>query len=140
MIFQLYFCKKYSKVSDHSTGPSDRSFYSIFNKTFDHLETLLTICRPKKALSAGSLCRSLVPSSQSKCPKRTFMLPQSIMLQFQVCYQSHWNFLRKTKTNINFRSKTWVRLLARCWVEGFVLPHKYHAPNFYQRFRHSLAN
>ena len=26
---------------------SDRSFYPIFNKRFDHLETLLTICRPK---------------------------------------------------------------------------------------------
>ena len=60
----------------NSTGVSDRSFYPIFNKRFDHLETLLTICRPKKVLSAGSLCGLLVPSPQSKCPKRTFMLPQ----------------------------------------------------------------
>ena len=52
------------------------SFYPIFNKKFDHLETLLTICRPKKALPAGSLCRPLVPSPLSKCPKRTFILPQ----------------------------------------------------------------
>ena len=58
-----------------STGASDRSFYSIFNKRFDHLETMLTICRPKTFLSAGSLCRSLLPSPQSKCPKWTFMLP-----------------------------------------------------------------
>ena len=64
------------EVEYYSTGASDRSFYPLFNKTFDHLETLLTICRPKKALSAESLCRSLVPSPQSKCPKRTFMLPQ----------------------------------------------------------------
>ena len=55
---------------------SDRSSYPIFNKRFDHLETLLTIHRPKKVLSAGSLCGPLVPSPQSKCPKRTFMLPQ----------------------------------------------------------------
>ena len=64
------------EVEYYSRGASDRSFYPIFNKTFDHLETLLTICRPKKVLSAGSLCGSLVPSPQSKCPKRTFMLPQ----------------------------------------------------------------
>ena len=29
---------------------SARSFYPIFNKRIDHLETLLTICRPKKVL------------------------------------------------------------------------------------------
>ena len=59
-----------------STGASDTSFYPIFNKRFDLLETLLTICRPKKVLSAGSLYGSFVPSPQSKCPKRTFMLSQ----------------------------------------------------------------
>ena len=58
------------------TGASDRSFYPIFNKKFDHLETLLIIHIPKKDFSAVSLCRPLVPSPQSKCPKRTFMLPQ----------------------------------------------------------------
>ena len=63
-------------ISSNSTGSSDRSFYPIFNKKFDYLETLLTIHRPKKVLSAGSLCGPLVPSPQSKCPKRTFMLPQ----------------------------------------------------------------
>ena len=49
-----------------STGASNRRFYTIFNKMFDHLETLLTIHRPKKVLSAGSLCGPLVPSPQSK--------------------------------------------------------------------------
>ena len=44
--------------------------------TFDHLETLLKIHRPKKVLSAGSLREPLVPSLQTKCPKRTFILPQ----------------------------------------------------------------
>ena len=60
-----------------SKGASDRSFYPIFNKRFDDLETLLAICRPKKVLSAGSLCGPLEPSPQSKCPERTFMLPQN---------------------------------------------------------------
>ena len=59
----------------HSTGASDRSFYPIFNKRFDPSETLLTICRPKTVLSVGSLRAPLVLSPQSKCPKRTFMLP-----------------------------------------------------------------
>ena len=63
-------------IAPYSTGASYRSFYPIFNKTFYHLETLLTICRPKNVLSAGSLCGPLVSSPQSKCPKRAFMLPQ----------------------------------------------------------------
>ena len=41
-------------TSTRSAGASNRSFYPIFNKKFDHLETLLTIHRPKKVLSAGS--------------------------------------------------------------------------------------
>ena len=49
----------YYKVRDNeqlftgSTGASDRNFYPIFNNKFDYLETLLTIHRPKKVLSAG---------------------------------------------------------------------------------------
>ena len=62
----------------YSTGASYRSFHPIFNNRFGHLETLLTICRPKKVLS--TVCRSLGPSPQSKCPKRTFCYPKSIML------------------------------------------------------------
>ena len=53
-----------------------QKFLPQFSKRLDHLETLVTICRPKTYLSAGSLCRPLVPNPQSKCPKRTFMLPQ----------------------------------------------------------------
>ena len=64
------------KFSINSTGASDRSFHPIFNKRFDHLETFLTICRPKKVLSAGSLYQPLVPSTLSKCPQKTSMLPQ----------------------------------------------------------------
>ena len=122
----------------HSTGASDKSFYPIFNKRFDHLETLLAICRPIKVLSAGSPCGPLVPSHQSKCPKRTFML--NITLQFQICYQSHWNVSCKTKTNINFRGQAWVRPPAKFLVKNFILPHQYHTSSFYQRFWHTLAN
>ena len=57
-----------------STGASDRSFYPIFSKKFDLLETLMIIFRSKKVLSAGSLCGHLVSSPPSKFPKRTFML------------------------------------------------------------------
>ena len=129
----------HSKNTHVSTGASDRSFYPIFNKRFDHLETLLTICTPKNVLSAWSLCGSLVPSPHSKCPKRTFMLPKSIMPQLQICYQSQWNVSCKTKNNINFMGQAWVRPPAKFWVKGFILPHKYHAPNFYQGFWHTLA-
>ena len=70
----------------YSTGASDRSFYPIFNKRFDHLETLLTICRPKKILSAGLLCGLLVSSPQSNALKGPSCYPKSIMFQFQICY------------------------------------------------------
>ena len=49
-----------------NAGAKDRSFYPIFNKRFDHLQTLLTIYRLKRVLSAGSLCGPLVLSPQSK--------------------------------------------------------------------------
>ena len=58
------------KTFTYGTGASDRSFYPIFNKRYDHLETLLTIHRPKKALPAGSLCGPLVPSPLPKCLKK----------------------------------------------------------------------
>ena len=77
--------------SHDSKGASGRSFYTIFNKKFDHLEILLTIHRPKKVLSAGSLCGSLVPSPQSKCTKMTFNYSKSILLQFQIYYHNHLN-------------------------------------------------
>ena len=50
----------------NSAGASNRSFCSIFIKRFDHSETLLTKCRPKKALSAGwqGGRGGLVPSPQ----------------------------------------------------------------------------
>ena len=127
-------------ILNNSTGASEKRFNPIFNKRFDHLETLLMICRPKKVLSDGSLCGPLVSSPQSNAPKGPLCYPKSIMFPFQIYYQSHWNVSWKTKTNINFKGQTWVRPAAKCWVKGFILPQQYHAPNFYQRFWHTLAN
>ena len=59
-----------------STGASDRIFYPFFNKRYGHLEKLMAVLWPKTTFSAGSLCGPLVSSPQSKCPKRTFILPQ----------------------------------------------------------------
>ena len=101
---------------------------------------MLIIHRPKKFLSAWSLCGPLLPSPQSKCPKRPSCYPKSIMLQFQMCSRSHLNVSYKIKTNINFTGQTWVRPRAKCWFKGFILPYKYHAPNFYRIFWHTLAN
>ena len=62
------FTKTILGTCSNSTGASDKSFYPIFKKGFDQLETLLTICRPKKVLSAQSLCGRLLPSPQPICP------------------------------------------------------------------------
>ena len=56
------------------------------------------------------------------------------MLQLHICSHSHLNVSEKTKTNIDFRSQAWVRPRETCWVKDFILPHKYHASNFYRRF------
>ena len=52
---RLGYCQGFTNgfVDLYSTGASDRSFCPIFNKKFDHLETLLTIRRLKYVLSAG---------------------------------------------------------------------------------------
>ena len=61
-------------VYDQSQKSLSTTFDNYFHKTANHndLEILLIIHRPKKVLSAGSLYGHLVPSPQSKCPKRTF--------------------------------------------------------------------
>ena len=135
-VVNFLFCRE----TFNNTGASDRSFYPIYNKRFDHLETLLTIHRPKKVLSAGSLFGPLVPSPSLNAPKRPLYYPKSVMLQIQICYHSHLNVSQKTKTNINFIGHAWVRTTANCWIKGFILPHKYHAPNCCRRFCHTLAN
>ena len=74
-----------------STGASRRSFYPIFNKRFDHLEALLTIHRPKKALSAGVL-GWLCPVSYLNASEGPSYCHKSIMLQFQICCYSQFSF------------------------------------------------
>ena len=54
-----------------------QKFLPRFNKRFGHVEKLLTMHKPKNVLSAGSLSGPLVPSPQSKCPQKTFILPQT---------------------------------------------------------------
>ena len=85
-----------------STGANDRSFYFIFNKRFDHLETLLTIHRPKNVFLTGAFpAHSLIQMPQNG----PSYYPKSVMLQFQICYYSKLNVSQKAKTNINFRSQ-----------------------------------
>ena len=70
-------------------------------------------------------------------PKKASYYPQNIMLQFYIC--SHKNYyatlmllekLYYMKNNINFKGQAWNRPPKKCWVKGFVLPYKYHAPHF----------
>ena len=71
-------------------------------------------------------------------PKGASYYPQNIMLQFYICYHKNYYatlmLLEKLcymKTNMNFRDQAWNRPLAKYWVKDFILPHKYHPPNFY---------
>ena len=107
-----------------STGASDRSFYPIFNKRFDHLEILLTICRPKNILSAGSLCGPYVPSPQSKCSKRTFMLPQTYHVSVSSMLSKLYlpppkNFCHKIRTAIDFSRNFWFLWTIKQWHKEF---------------------
>ena len=66
---------------------------------------------------------------------------QNIMLQFYTCYHKN-NYAARIlleklchmKSNINFRDQAWKRLPTKCWVKDFILLHKYHGQNSYQRF------
>ena len=69
------------------------------------------------------------------------------MLQLHICYHENYYatlmLLEKLcymKTNINLRDQEWNRAHKKSWVKDFVLPHKYHASNFYRRLRHTLVN
>ena len=83
---------------------------------------------------------ALEPSLQSKCPERTFMLPQNYHVSVSNMLLKPLKCFMENENNINFRDQTWVRLPAKCWFKGFILSHRYHGPNFYQRFWHTLAN
>ena len=102
----------YSKIEKihYSTGASDRCFCPIFNKSSDHLETLLTIHKPKKFCQLGHCAGLQCPVPNLNAPKGPLSYyPKSIMPQFQICYHSQFNVSQKTKTNINFRGQAWVR-------------------------------
>ena len=71
--------------------------FTPFLTIFDNLETLLTICRPQKVLSAGPLCGPLVPIPQSKCSKRTFMLPPNSSFSFKYVIKATEMFHVKRK-------------------------------------------
>ena len=88
-------------------------------------------------------------------PKGTSCYPQNIMLQFYICYHKNYYatlmLLKKLcfmKININFRDQVWNRppakcwngLPAKCWIRDFILLHKYHPPNSYRRFCHTLVD
>ena len=90
--FTAFFYLPYLPITSfNSIGASDRSFYPIFNKRFDHLETLLTMQTPKKCCQLGHCAglQCLVPSLNA--PKGPLYYPHSIMLQFQICYHSYLN-------------------------------------------------
>ena len=53
------------------------------------------------------------------------------MLLEKLCY---------TKTNLNLKDQAWSGPPAKCWVKDFILPYRYHLPNFYRRFCHTLVN
>ena len=84
-----------------------------------------------KFLSAGSLYGHLVSSPQFKCPRRPFMFPQKYHVSVSNMLSKSLKY--KTNSNINFRGLGWVRAPTKFWVKGFILRHKYHAPNFYQK-------
>ena len=63
-----------------------------------------------------------MPSTQSKCPKMTFIAPQSIMLQIQTCYHSQSNVSLKTKSNTIFRGQAWVRPPANAGSRALFYP------------------
>ena len=75
-----------------------------------------------------------------RCFKRTFILPQKYHVSVSNMLLTLLKCVIKKKTNINFRSQIWYCHPAKCWVKDFILPHRFHAPNFYRRFCHTLVN
>ena len=63
----------------------------------------------QKPLSAGSLCRPLVSSPLSKGPKRTFILHQKYHASVSNKLSQPVKCFIERKTNINFKSQTWIR-------------------------------
>ena len=53
----------YIRLANKNYRTPTEVFTPFLTKKVDHLETLLTIHKPKNILSAGSLCGPLLPSS-----------------------------------------------------------------------------
>ena len=113
----------------YSTGANSRSFHLIFNKRFDHLETFLTINRPKKELLAGSLRQSFAES-------RDLFYPISIMLQIFNEDSDILQLTENAKIYNNIASYLLVSChvtstlpdvprVCRCPKRTFILPKKY---------------
>ena len=66
---------------------------------------------PKEFSQLGHCTGLQSPLANLNAFKGPSYYPQSIMLQFQICYYNHLNDSQKTKTNINFRGQAWVRPL-----------------------------
>ena len=75
-----------------------------------------------------------------RCPKRTCILPQKYHVSVSNMLLQLLKCIIKRKTNINFRTQGWYWHPAKCWINDFILPHKYHTPNFYRRFCHNSVN
>ena len=89
--------RKYWNIGDsnHSTRAINRSFYPILR--CDHLETLLTIHRPKEFCQLGRCAGPSCSVPNINALKGPSYYLQSIMIQFQICYQSHLHVSYKTK-------------------------------------------
>ena len=84
-------------------------FGSFLTKGLTTYKYCLQYADLKKFCQLGHCAGLYCPVASLNDPKGTLCYPKSIMLQFQICYQSHLNVSWKTKTNINFRDQTWVR-------------------------------
>ena len=122
----IFLEKSYTQCSVETTPfrtrASYRSFYPIFDKSFEHLETLLTIRRSKNVCQLGHSAGLQCSFSNLNTPKGPSYYPKSIMLQFQICYHSHVNASQETKTNLNFRSQVWVRPRPKAWSRALFYP------------------
>ena len=68
--------------------------------------------------------------------KGPFYYPQN-MFQFQICYYAYLHVSQKKENYHKFQGSSLVP--CKVLVKDLILPHKYHASNFYRRFRHTLV-
>ena len=110
--------------------PATEVFIPFLTKKFDHLETLLTIHRHKKYLSAGHCASLQCPVARLNAPKGPSNYVKCIMLQFQICYHSHLNASYKTKTNIDFRGRSLDQTPCKVLCQGLYFTPSVSCPKF----------